>query len=422
MSPIASFRACSIALLILFHSFCCPLYAKHVELKFWHIWPDETDVQKQALDLAIADWHASNPNIQIVTKAVSNESYKMKIRTAMAANEAPDLYFAWGGGFSKPYVHSGKVLALDPYLNDGTQNKILNGGLKYQTYDGKVYGLPINLNVGTFYVNQALFKKHMIKIPETFDELMEAVRGFRKAGVVPMTVGGKDRWPSMFYYDILALRTGGVDLNSRALAGQASFEAPAFVQAAELLRKLIQAKGFEANALSLGRDESEISFRKGKVPMYYNGSWVANLLGGEIRLKRKIVIRRFPMVSGGLGKQGEFLGGAIDAFWVNANTRHSEESVRALKFITERFAQHSWNLGGGLPIWKVDFSEAKNVMPLIRQLAEMTREATGFVLYWDMFLESSKAEQHKNLVSDIFAQNIDAQSFAQEMQKLNQVP
>ena len=69
----------------------------------------------------------ANPDVQIKVETVENERYKTKIKTAFATNELPDIFYSWGGGFSKPFIESGKVLSLNQYIDDDTSNKINNG-------------------------------------------------------------------------------------------------------------------------------------------------------------------------------------------------------------------------------------------------------------------------------------------------------
>lgn len=106
---------------------------KTVTLKFWHLWTTPAEANKTAIDKVLADWAKENPNIKIEVDAVENEAYKTKLKTAIAANEAPDVFFTWGGGFAKPFADAGKLLNLNPYLND-SKAKMVGGTLTYLTY------------------------------------------------------------------------------------------------------------------------------------------------------------------------------------------------------------------------------------------------------------------------------------------------
>lgn len=391
-----------------------------VTLKFWHLWTTPAESNKVAIDKVLANFSKAYPHIKIEVDAVENETYKTKIKTAIAANEAPDVFFTWGGGFSKPFVEAGKLMDLTPYVNDGTQNRLVGGALTYQTFNGKFYALPFSLWGGVFYCNQELFDKHRVKIPETFNELLAAVKVFKAKGITPMEVGEKDRWPGMFYQNILAIRTAGTKLCNDALAKKATFNQPAFIQSAELLQQLVKAGAFDSGCLGISRDESEANFRLGKAAMYYNGSWVSGSLNEKEApaVYGKIVARNFPVVEGGKGDPNGFLGGAVDAFAVKAGTKHPKEAVLFAKYVAEQHAIIGYQLGALLPAWKVTVDESK-LPELTVQISKLIKDATGFVLAWDTFLEGADADVHKNLVQEIFAGVITPEKFAREMQKLN---
>ena len=148
----------------------------------------------------------------------------------MAVNEAPDIFFSWGAGFSKPFVKADNVLALDDYISDGTKEKIAAGTLDNFIFDGKIYGLPMYTWSGILYCNKELFDANDVKIPDTYDELLKAVNTFNEKDIIPITCGEKERWPGMFFQNILAIRTAGVKLSNQALNKEASFDQPQFVE------------------------------------------------------------------------------------------------------------------------------------------------------------------------------------------------
>ncbi len=392
---------------------------KQVMLKLWHIWVTDSESNKKPFEKAVRDWNTANPGIQIEVEATENETYKTKIRTAIAVNEAPDIFYCWGAGFARSFVEAGKVLPLDEYLNDGTKDRLLPGGLDNFTYKGRIYGLPIYMIAGVFYCNQELFEKYGIKIPGTYDELLTAVKGFRDEGITPMAVGEKDGWPGIFYQNILAIRTAGTKMCNLALNKQASFDRPEFRESAEKLVELIKAGAFDSKCMDLTRDEAEEDFKHGRAAMYYNGSWLAGSLE-EIGcpVKGKVTARNFPVLEDGGGDSNGFLGGAIDTFMISINTKHKEEAASALKAIDESFCRESYLSGAGIPAWKVEVDETQ-VNPLAVDISKMLKNSSGFVLAWDTFLTASEAQTHINLVADIFAGRLGPDEFTAEMQKLN---
>lgn len=392
-----------------------PVSAKTpISLKLWHIWGDLYSFNK-----AVTNFNKAYPHIILDIESTSY-GYDTKIKTAIAANEAPDIFFSWGGGFSAPFVRSGKVLPLDPYLNDGTRNKLIKGSLTNFTYDGKVYALPTTLSIGVLYCNQELFDKYSIKIPVTFEELVTAVKKFNEKGILPIAVGERDLWPGMFWYDILALRIAGAKRSHEALTKKASFNQPEFTEAAAKLVELIRLNGFGNRALTQTLKESIILFNRGKAAMMFNGTWFSGeCIDEDCKVKGKIVAKKFPLVEGGKGTDTEYLGGPSDSFMVSANSKHKKEAVMAVKYICETMSKESYLMGMGLPLWKIDVKDTSKINPLILEQAEMIKNVTAYVSWWDVFLQGDDANIHKSLVQKLFAGTITPEQYSKEMQKLN---
>lgn len=393
---------------------------KKTTLKLWHIWASESETQKKPFEQIIKDFENENPNIKIEVDSYENETYKTKIKTAISVQEGPDVFFTWGAGFAKPFVSSNSVLPLDDYLSDGTKEKISTGTLDNFTFDNKIYGLPMYLWSAVLYCNQELFDKNGVKIPETYDELLSAVEVFNKKGIIPMTCGEKERWPGMFYQNILAIRTAGVKMCNEALNGETSFEQPEFVESAARLEELVKAKAFDRGVMALTKDESEASFKLGKVAMYYMGNWAAGSFDADgSQIAGKIVCKNFPSISGASGDPDSFLGGSIESFMINANTASKDEAVKLVKYISEKMSEQAAVFGYGLPAWKGEVDSSK-LSPTNAQIFELVKGSTGFVLAWDTFLEGADADTHKSLVAEIFASTKTPEHFASEMQRLNE--
>lgn len=388
-------------------------------LNVWNLWTTESDANAKSFNIVLKQWQALHPDVDVVIDATENEAYKTKIKTAMAANEVPDVFFAWGGGFAKPFVEAGQVLALDDYLADGTKDRLLGGALDNVTYDGKTYGLTFIQWVGTLYCNKEMFDANGITIPTTNDELLAAVAAFKAKGIVPITVGAKDGWPAMFFQNVYAVRTAGAQLCNEALSGAATFNAPEFVQSAKYLDDLVKAGGFDPGALALSYDEAKMPFLAGQVPMIYQGSWLA----GEIQdptlsqVVDKVVGVNWPSIADGKGEATQILGGAIDCLMVSNNAKEKDLAVDFVKYITENMSRESFKLGAGIATWKIDMTGIE-VSPLVQNIIDFAAKSTGSVLAWDTFLSGEAAERHKSLVQEIFAGQLTPEDFATEMAKL----
>lgn len=387
-------------------------------ITLWHVWPDgapAAPAMKKVLDAAKEKF----PDVEIKVDAVADtgDAYKTKIKAAIAAREAPDIFYTWGGGFSKGFVESGKVLQLDPYLNDGTKDKLVSGTLSLLTYNDKIYALPVSVNFAMLYYNTELFEKNNLTPPKTFEEFVEVCKAFKAKGITPLAVGGKDTWTVAMYHNGIALKTTGSQYINDALAGKASFNTPEMKKSVELLQSLNKMGAFPEGALGLNRDEGQIPFLEGQIPMYYNGSWVASSIFSS-KVKGKIKAMNMPMVAGGKGAENEFLGGADQTFMLNADVKNKERTVEVYKFIMQNLSRERYLGGVGAPTWKVDYDTSKIENELLVDIVNQYSKATGLTLWWDTVLTGKNSQDHLDNVMQAFTSRITPDEFVSRYDKM----
>ena len=383
-----------------------------ITLTMWHIWTQKSDnTNGSIVEGVIEEWNKNNPDIQIKSEIVENERYKTKIKTAIATNELPDIFFSWGSGFSKPFVEAGKVLNLNPYLDDEIKNKVKKDMFDNVKYDEEIYGLPITLSIGTFYYNKKLFEENNVNIPQNYDELLQSIKTFSKLGIIPLGASGTDKWTSMLYYDILALQDGGIDGVKAALNGN-NYEL--LLKTAYRMKELSEAGAFKEEGIDLTRDELEMKFKNGKVAMYYTGNWFIGDLENST-VKEDIRIGNFP-INNDASNEKVFLGGSTDYLMISNNSKHKSEAVEAIKFISENVARKFSEFGTGLPAWQ-ESEDHKDVNELSKYLKELTKDSKYF-LYWDIYLGEEKGNIHKGLVEDLINGKISPEEFADIMNNL----
>jgi len=390
-----------------------------VTLEVWHLWTTENDGNAIAFNKALDEYRADHPNVTINIDATENEAYKTKIKTAISANEAPDVFFSWGAGFAKPFVEAGQVAVITDYLPDGALDDLIMGTTNNFLYDGALYGLPYISWVGVLYCNEEMFEKADVKIPDTFEELMTAIYTFKGEGIIPITVAAKDAWTAMFFQNAATLRTVGAEVSTQALMKEVSFNQDGFIQGAQMVLDMVEAGAFDASALAYTYDEAKIAFLNGESPMMYQGSWFA----GEIQnpdlsdIVGKVTVRNFPAIVGG-SFNNEFLGGAIDGLMVSEKCEHKEVAAEFVAYITERMSRESFLQGAGLPTWHVDVT-GETIDPLVQEILDLAAGATGYIVAWDTFLSGADVTTHLSLVQELIGDSITAKEFVEGMQALN---
>lgn len=389
-----------------------------VTLNLWHIWASDTESSKAPFEKVLKDFQAAYPNIRLVVDATENEAYKTKIRSAVAGGQAPDVYFYWSGGTMKGFVDADALLPLDTYLDSATKGRILPGTLTNATFNGQVYGLPYSQAAGTFFVNQELFDQNGLKVPATWDELVSVCQAFLAKGITPFAIGAKENWCIAMYFDLLYLHQAGYKGTNAALSKTGPFNTPDTIEAARKLQQLVDMGAFGQGAMGISRDESEVPFYEGKVPMYVNGSWtIGNINRPDCVVRDKIKIYPFPAL-GPNGTIRDMTGGVSEIFVVNSKTRYKNEATTLVKFIAEHMATELYQVGAGLPTWQVSVDESK-IDPLTKNLVELFKNVDTYTLWWDTLLEGADAQLYLNNLSAVFAKQVSPEQFATTMQTIN---
>ncbi|WP_313559704.1 extracellular solute-binding protein [Ruminiclostridium cellobioparum] len=389
-----------------------------VELTLWHTWP--TGSITTIIDTFVKQYEKEN-NVKIQVDATQQDEYQQrKLKVAAANGSQGDVFMTYGAGYSKPFIAAGAVLPLDSYLEaDKTKDRLMNGVLDYFTYDGKVYGLPLKKWAGILFCNTELFEKNNVAYPETWDQMMTAVNTFRSKNITPMVLGAKDAWHIGMIQNALAVRTAGVEASNMALSGEGSFDTPEIIKSAQLLVDLNKAGAFVEGTLGVSADEAQMEFFAGEVPMYFSGSWTAaDCESDENAIKGKIKVMPMPTVDGGKGDADTYLGGAIDGYMVNNNTKHPEEAVKFAIALTEYQCKESYKIGDSIPTWKGDVDESQ-INPVLIQINKLTQNATGYVLAWDTFLTGAAIDNHYNLLQALIGGKATPEEFAKKMQEAN---
>lgn len=382
-----------------------------ITLTLWDAWPG--DPQKTLMDNIVKEWNDSHPNVQVERSTAANDPYKTKIKTAIAADEAPDVFFSWPQGFSKPFVDAGKVLPINQYLTDDIKAQILPGA--FVEFDGQIYGVCCTQQVGTFFVNVDLLAENGLSVPKNFDELINAAKVLSGKGIVPLAVGEKDLWPGMWYYNAIALRTAGPETVVKALNKEGSYNTEPFIKAAEKLQQLVKAGGFDPNALGISRDESEVAFFSGKVAMYYG----LNSSGGKVKgspVEGKIEVYSFPAITDGVD-QTSYVGGGAVTFLASSKTKYPKEAAELAIYLSHSVSDQFFLTGNALPMWDYSKFDQSKLDPLQLKIMEtIAKPAQGNVSAWDIYLQGNDAQTHKELVAEIFGGRMTPEEFAQKMQ------
>ncbi|MFV0363159.1 MAG: ABC transporter substrate-binding protein [Suipraeoptans sp.] len=385
-----------------------------ITISMWHVWPEANGGTADAFAKTIEEVQEKYPEVTFEMDAVadSGDSYKTKIKTAVAGGELPDIFYTWGGGFSEGFVESGKILCLDDYTSPETLDKMLSGTTDFFEYEDKLYGYPLRANVGVLFCNKAMFEEAGLELPTTFDELIEVCKEFNEQGTVPFALGGKNPSDVAWMTDQLAARTAGADYVNEVLAGTATFDTPEMLASAERFQELIEAGAFDSGAAAMSRDEAYTVFTAGINPMYYCGSWYCATVM-QAGMQDDIAVISFPTIDGGKGVVTEYLGGADQTFMINSEVENPEKVVEIYSYMSERFSENVLMGGAGLPAWETDADLSQVENTLLVDVYNLYKDCSAVNLWWDNSLTAEAATNHMDAASKLFLGEITPEEYVE---------
>jgi raffinose/stachyose/melibiose transport system substrate-binding protein len=351
------------------------------------------------------EFEASHPGVTIQDVPLQNEQFTTKIPLALQSNSPPDVFQNWGGGGLVDQVKAGKVADVTKYVSSWI--KSIGGSAAGWQVNGKQYAIPYSLGVVGFWYNKDLFKQAGISSPpKTWPEFIADVNKLKTAGISPIAIGSKDRWPDAFYWDYFATKLcSKATMQSSAVTY--NFKDPCWIKAGTLTQQLINMgpfqPGFLATPAQQGATSSAGLLGNGKAAMELQGHWnpgVIQPLTPNNTIPSFLGWFPFPNVPGGKALPGSLLGGG-DGF---ACSWKAPEPACAqfLSYIDSPSVQKRiGSTNFGLPVRKGTEGSVKD--PNLRVVLGF-RSASPFIqLYLDQAYSTAIGQALDNAIADQFA-------------------
>lgn len=346
---------------------------------------------------------------------VPGDSYYLKLNAVFAANEPPDLFSAHAAGKLKPYVDADKVLPLNEFLDADPEWKarFKEGVFDSVTFDGKIYGIPTQMNATALFYNQQIFDQYGLKPPGTYEELKHAVKVLRDNNVTPIAFGAKNPWAIALVAEIITNRIGGNEPYDRVFEGTGTWEDPAFIRTGEILQELVAMKAFSEGFLGLSYDEFVAQFMNGQAAMLIMGSWVMGTIGGDSSpIKDVVRVAPFPVFEGGIGDPNTWLGQPDRSLVISKEAKNKEDLIEFIKmWSTDEVQAEIAERTGNLTVTKAQLDPGK-VLPLGVELAKLMESMSQMVIFYDVGLGAKIGDEYNNTIVSILAGESPAEAFA----------
>ncbi len=331
------FVVCTIALFVLFVFPCTGVNAQDAgaPITIWHAYAGQQD-KVDFINYAIESFKEKYPEIQFEEVPMEHSSYKTKLNTAMAAGNPPDVFYTLPGGYLGAFVKGGQIYQLDDELaKDGWGDSFIPTALSSVQFDGKTYGVPIDIDAAAIWYNKKVFEEHQWSVPETeaeFDALCEEIKA---AGLIPVALGNKDRWPATFYFQTASLRFNGPGmLGKYASEPESDLFKTAAVKPFEWLNKLATNGYLPIGFNGMSEAEANILFINGQAAMMVNGTWQIGMTNEADKEIFELGFFGFPKFEGGYGDQSDVVAGVAASFAISEKAENKEACILFLRHLT----------------------------------------------------------------------------------------
>ncbi|WP_028612659.1 extracellular solute-binding protein [Paenibacillus harenae] len=393
---------------------------KKVTITFQNIYPDPTDPKYKMIREIVSKYETEHPNVKIELDSLNTDQQKLKLKTQAASKEIPDITIVNPAAQMQPFVEAGLFAPLNEMVEqNGLKDTFQEGILDYYTFDGNLYALPDGNNIGVVYYNKSLFEKAGVEVPQTFEEMVEAAKTLKAAGITPIAIGEKDSWTGSFLFMNILLRTNGPGFLQSVLDGSKTFEDPAFTEAVDAFQSLVQASAFQEGATSFDYNAGENLFKTGQAAMYYMGSWATGgIETSEASKNDNIGVFKFPAVNG-KGDPNEFMLAPGSGFAVSKNSEHLEETLDFLNFFMINYPIEAFKVKGAVGVAQnidEDFAAA-GYSKMAVDVLNLFKEVKGGDLSFDNTMNPGTSQIHLSSIQNLFVSKKEAADVAKEHQK-----
>ena len=218
-------------------------FAQDNTLHFWQFYAPGGDVKTQ-VDWFVKmadDWNAQS-DVKVQLDYIVNNDYMngTKLATAFASGQGPDIFIISPGDFLR-YYNGGVLLDLTPSISPEAQADFPDGVIASRKVDGKIYGIPMELEPMAFYYSVKAFEDAGLNendVPKTWNELLELGKKLTTSDRYGLLFETTPGYYQNFTWYPFMWQGGG---EFQTADGKSAFDSPAVVAGLKLWQDAINA-------------------------------------------------------------------------------------------------------------------------------------------------------------------------------------
>lgn len=348
-------------------------------------------------------YEQAHPDVKIdVISSSTGDEYLTQVTTKMASGDPIDLMQGWTLARMEPFAEAGRLLDLVPAFEEDPEFRsfLQDDPLSATTFNGGVYGIPMELAVEAIFYNKAIFREAGVDVPTTYAEFLDVITAVRDAGFIPIGLGNSEPWIGTIPYMMIVERIGGLEAYERTVMNaEGSWTDSPFVDGAKELQRWMELGAFEPNVNGIPAVEGIARFNNGEAAMFFMGSWSMPTFYEE--LGEDLGVFNLPTMEGGMGSADHWLIIPNQALSISANSKHPDVAVDFLKFMLSPERQAELAKSGLIVTTKVELS-ADDVNPIQAEIIASMARATGAMYPWDVPMGNALGAELNNATVNFY--------------------
>lgn len=307
-----------------------------ITLKIYAQYSD--DDTRVPYDYAVEQLKEAYPNVKLELDIQAQDDGQ-KLQIYAATGNLPDI-FQVGTSQIKTLKESDNILVLDDYVKSTGFDKKIHPSAENLLWnqDGHAYAFPYAGNeLVLLYYNKAIFEEHGVKVPETYEDLKEAVVKFKEVDIIPLSIFAKEKWITTALYDVFVTRleAGGI---KKLDEGKGSAKEKSYVEAANRLHELVKLGLLADGATNMNYDQAASLFYEGKAAMFINGQW--EIQASTEKLGENVDWMFYPVFSEKPEAKYAFAGGAASGgYAISPYSEHKDLAAEVAAFMSEKYCE-----------------------------------------------------------------------------------
>ncbi|MCC6175334.1 MAG: extracellular solute-binding protein [Chloroflexi bacterium] len=289
---------------------------------------------------------AVHPEVDI--KRVYQAEMNNIIKVALTGDTGPEVFQRdIPPSYHQPLVDANLVVAMDEYYQKlPNLQKVFGWAKKRATINGKIWGVPHEVEFIPIYYNKPLLAKvgvSEVKL-STWDDFLNLCKTLKGAGIQPLALAGQARSQPGHLFSLLLMCTLGKDGFEKILYGDDRWDQPAVIEAADRMKQLLDLEYLPKELLALEMPAVQAAFASDRYAMWSNGTWALAAMETSKKDNPNFDYDYFipPVINTSL-KGPQIAGGIGGGFSISQKAKDKDLAATWLDFLMSPDAQKIWN-------------------------------------------------------------------------------